>query len=210
VLFTEVFIYLPRPQSHLARINLPLTTNTSSLFFPSTRLRNLPLSTSSSAQPRSLAIRPFVTTSIPTNSQEAFAMDDFEDSFDNIINDESDAFSPEKPVKKAAAKKAATAKPTTTKKATTSTAPKKAAAPKSDKPKAPAKPRTKKPKVTEEIDDGLSFEMDRTFNVLETPQLSSEGPSPPRPTVLQEQNGPTKNASETYQKVFPSLQSANF
>jgi len=132
-------------------------------------------------------------------------MDDFEDSFDNIINDDSDAFSPVKPVKKAAAKKATTAKPTTTKKATTSTAPKKAAAPKSDKSKAPAKPRTKKAKVTEEIDDGVTFEMDRTFDVLETPQLSSEGPSPPRPTVLQEQKGSTKNASETYQKVFSSL-----
>jgi hypothetical protein len=131
-------------------------------------------------------------------------MEDFEDSFDNVIDDDSDAFSPEKPVKKAAAKKVTAAKPTTTKKASTSTAPKKAAAPKSDKPKAPAKPRAKKAKVKEEIDDGVSFEMDRTFNVLETPQLSSEGPSPPRPTILQEQKGSTKNASETYQKVLPS------
>jgi len=128
-------------------------------------------------------------------------MDDFEDSFENtMMDDDSDAFSPEKPVKKAAAKKTATAKPTISKKATT-TAPKKAAAPKSDKPKAPAKPRAKKPTVTQDVDEDMSFEMNRTFDVLETPQMSSEGPSPPRPTVLQEQKGSNKNASETYQKV---------
>jgi hypothetical protein len=135
-------------------------------------------------------------------------MDDFEDSF----NAESDAFTPEKPIKKAAAKKATTAKPATAKKATA--APKKAAAPKADKPpkadkaKAPAKPRAKKRKVVEpeELDEEMTFEMDRTFDVLETPQMSSDGPdvlSPPRPTVLKDSNagGSKKNASETYQKV---------
>jgi hypothetical protein len=136
-------------------------------------------------------------------------MDDFEDSFENTMMDnDSDAFSPEKPVKKAPAKKTATAKPTISKKATT-TAPKKSAAAKTDKPKAPAKPRAKKPTVTQEVDDAMSFEMDRTFDVLETPQLSSEGQSPPRPTVLQEQTGSKKNATETYQKVTSSSVSAN-
>jgi hypothetical protein len=128
-------------------------------------------------------------------------MDDFEDSFDNLV-DESDAFTPEKPVKKAPAKKAATAKPTT-KKATT--APKKTTAPKSDKPKAPAKPRAKKPKIVEDVDVDNSFEMDRTLDldVLATPQGSSQNASPARPSVLQENNagGSKKNASETYQKV---------
>jgi hypothetical protein len=127
-------------------------------------------------------------------------MDDFEDSFDNLV-DESDTFTPEKPVKKAPAKKTATTKPTT-KKATT--APKKATAPKSDKPKAPAKPRAKKAKIVEDdVDD--SFEMDRTLDldVLATPQGSSQNASPARPSVLQENNagGSKKNASETYQKV---------
>lgn len=131
-------------------------------------------------------------------------MDDFEDSFDNsFVDNDSDAFTPEKPVKKTAVKKATT----TTKKATTA-ASKKAAAPKSDKPKAPAKPRTKKPKVQEDIDVGMSFDADRTFDVLATPQASSSGgdPSPPRPPVLQELNAggvSKKNASETYQKVDP-------
>ena len=128
-------------------------------------------------------------------------MNDFEDSYDNtMMDDESDAFSPEKPVKKAPAKKSVTAKPTISKK-TTTTAPKKLAAGKSDKPKAPAKPRAKKQTVTKDVNEDMSFEVDRTFDVLETPQLSSEGPSPPRPTVLQEQTGSKKNASETYQKV---------
>lgn len=130
-------------------------------------------------------------------------MDEFEESFDNFVHNDSDAFTPEKPVKKAAAKKATT----TTKKATTA-APKKAAAPKSDKPKAPAKPRAKKPKVQETTDVDMSFEMDRTFDVLATPQASTsaDDPSPPRPPVLQEQNGggSKKNASETYQKVDSS------
>ena len=128
-------------------------------------------------------------------------MDDFDDSFDNgVMDDESDGFSPEKPVKKPAPKKATTAKSTTTTKKTE----KKPAAPKSDKPKTPAKPRAKKPKVTEELHEGLSFEMDQMFDVLETPQSLSGGPSPPRPTVLQETNaaGSMKNASETYQKVY--------
>jgi len=117
-----------------------------------------------------------------------------------MVEDESDAFSPEKPVKKPAAKKATTAKPA----AATKKTEKKAAAPKSDKPKGPPKPRAKKPKVVEELGEGLSFEMDQTFDVLETPQSSSGGPSPPRPPVLQETNaaGSKKNASETYQKVI--------
>ena len=128
-------------------------------------------------------------------------MADFEESFDNFVDNDSDAFTPEKPVKKAAAKKANTS----TKKATTA-APKKAAAPKPDKPKAPAKPRAKKPKVQETTDVDMSFEMDRTFDVLATPQASSsaDDPSPPRPPVLQELNAggvSKKNASETYQKV---------
>ena len=131
-------------------------------------------------------------------------MDDFEDSFqlDNTMDD-SDGFSPKKQAKKAAAKKSTTVKPTTTKKASTS-APKKAVAPKSDKAKAPAKPRVKKAKVAEDLDEGISLEMDRPFEVLETPQESSDGPSPPRPTILQESNagGSKKNASETYQKVL--------
>jgi hypothetical protein len=124
------------------------------------------------------------------------------DGLDDSFGLESDGYSPVKPVKKAPAKKAATAKPTVPKKAT---APKKPVAPKTDKPKAPAKPRAKKQKVMEDLDEGMSFEIDRSFDVLETPQLSSDGPSPPRPTVLQEQNvgGSTKNASETYQKVRP-------
>ena len=129
-------------------------------------------------------------------------MDEFEDSFDHsMMDDESDAFSPEKPVKKPAAKKATTTKTATTTKKTE----KKPAAPKSDKPKAPAKPRAKKQKVTEELNEGLSFETDQTFDVLETPQPSSGGVSPPRPTVLQEANagGSKKNASETYQKASP-------
>jgi hypothetical protein len=125
-------------------------------------------------------------------------MDDFEDSF--MMDNESDAFSPEKPVKKPAAKKATTTKSGTTTKKTE----KKAAAPKFDKPKAPAKPRVKKPKVVEELDEGMSFDMDETYDVLETPQSSSGGPSPPRPSVLQETNaaGSKKNASDTYQKVI--------
>jgi hypothetical protein len=127
-------------------------------------------------------------------------MDDFEDSFDNLVDNESDAFTPEKPVKKAAAKKA-----TATTKKTTTAAPKKPAAAKADKSKAPAKPRAKKPKLQEDTVVDLSFEMDRTFDVLATPQPSSSGdPSPPRPPVLQEQNAggvSKKNASETYQKV---------
>jgi hypothetical protein len=128
-------------------------------------------------------------------------MDDFDDSFDNMVDD-SDAFTPEKPVKKTATKKTTTIKTSISKASTNGTAPKKAAAPKSDKPKAPAKPRAKKPKVIETIDEDMSFEMDRSFDVLETPQAMSEGPSPPRPAVLQEQNGGSKkNASETYQKV---------
>lgn len=135
-------------------------------------------------------------------------MDDFDDSFDVTMNDnDSDAFSPEKLVKKAPAKKAAaTAKPGATKKDTTS-APKKPAAPKSDKPKAPAKPRAKKQKVSEEVDEGMSFQIDHSFSILETPQASSEVASPPHPTVLQEQNagGSKKNASETYQKVPASF-----
>jgi hypothetical protein len=131
-------------------------------------------------------------------------MDEFEESFDNFVENDSDAFTPEKPVKKAPAKKTAT----TTKKTTTS-APKKAAASKSDKPKAPAKPRAKKPKVQETTDVDMSFEMDRTFEVLATPQAPSSvgDPSPPRPPVLQEQNAggvSKKNASETYQKVDSS------
>lgn len=130
-------------------------------------------------------------------------MDEFEDSieFEDTVGVSSDAFSPEKPTKKtAAAKKSTAAKPATTKKSTT--APKKPAAPKSDKPKAPAKPRAKKQK-TENLDEGLSLEIDRSFDVLETPQALSDGPSPPRPAILQESNaaGPKKNASETYQKV---------
>jgi hypothetical protein len=131
-------------------------------------------------------------------------MDDFEDSFDNYDQD-SDAFTPEKPVKKAPAKKPATATKPTTKKATTS-APKKTTAAKADKPKAPAKPRAKKAKVAEIEDVDESFEMDRTLDldVLETPQGSSLDTSPPRPSVLQENNagGSKKNASETYQKVW--------
>ena len=130
-------------------------------------------------------------------------MDDFVDSFEqSLMDDESDAFSPKKPVKKPAAKKAPTGKPATATKKTE----KKPAAPKSDKAKAPAKPRAKKQKVTEVVDEGLSFEMDQSFDVLETPQSSSGGPSPPRPAVLQETNaagGSKKNASETYQKVVP-------
>jgi hypothetical protein len=131
-------------------------------------------------------------------------MDEFEESFDNFVENDSDAFTPEKPVKKVPAKKTAT----TTKKTTTS-APKKAAASKSDKPKAPAKPRAKKPKVQETTDVDMSFEMDRTFEVLATPQAPSSAgdPSPPRPPVLQEQNAggvSKKNASETYQKVDSS------
>jgi hypothetical protein len=135
-------------------------------------------------------------------------MDDFDDSFDATVD--SDVFSPEKPKKatKAAPKKASTAKATGEKKAG---APKKAAAPKSDKPKAPAKPRAKKAKVVEEpepMDIDSTFDMDRSFNVLETPQDSQESPSPPRPSVLHEANAggvSKKNASETYQKVRPSL-----
>jgi hypothetical protein len=132
-------------------------------------------------------------------------MDDFEDSFDNY-DQESDAFTPEKPVKKAPAKKSATATKLTTKKAATTSAPKKTAAAKTDKPKAPAKPRAKKAKVAEVEDVDESFEMDRTLDldVLETPQGSSQDTSPPRPSVLQENNagGAKKNASETYQKVW--------
>lgn len=126
-------------------------------------------------------------------------MDDFDDSFG--MEPESDGFSPEKPVKKTSVKKTTTAKTTAPKK---SSAQKKTAAPKADKPKAAAKPRAKKPKITEDVDEGVSFEREHSFAVLETPQLSSDGPSPPRPTVLQEQNagGSKKNASDTYQKVF--------
>jgi hypothetical protein len=126
-------------------------------------------------------------------------MDDFESSFD-VTMDDSDAFSPEKP-KKAAPKKTTA---TTTKKATASnSAPKKASAPKTDKPKAPAKPRAKKAKEPVVLDADLPIDVDRNFDVLETPQLSSDTASPPRPAVLQESNAPgqKKNASETYQKV---------
>jgi len=127
----------------------------------------------------------------------------FDQSFDRIVDNDSDAFSPEKP-KKAAAKKSTTAKPAAAKK-TTSAAPKKAAAPKSDKPKAPAKPRAKKVKEPEPLDEGVSMGIDDSFSILETPQTSSEMPSPPRPTILQETNaaagGSKKNASETYQKL---------
>jgi len=125
-------------------------------------------------------------------------MEDFESSFD-VTMDDSDAFSPEKP-KKAPAKKATT----TTKKTTASTsAPKKATASKSDKPKAPAKPRAKKAKEPVVLDEDMSMDVDKSFDVLETPQLSSDGASPPRPAILQESNaaGQKKNASETYQKV---------
>lgn len=136
-------------------------------------------------------------------------MDDFESSFDVTVDD-SDAFSPEKPKKAPAAKKATSA---TSKKSTTSTATaKKTAAPKSDKPKAPAKPRAKKPKEPVVLDEDLSMDVDRSFEVLETPQLSSDAPSPPRPAVLQESNAPgaKKNATETYQKVsLPGLILAN-
>jgi hypothetical protein len=199
-----LFIY--RQQSHLSRI-LP-TPPLCPLSLPA-RPRPHILATSSSTTTLSLHTRPFVTTYIQTKSQPAYAMDDFEDSFENtMMDDNSDAFSPEKPVKKAPAKKTATAKPTISKK-TTTTAPKKSTLTKSDKPKAPPKPRAKKPTMTQDVDEGMSFEMDRTFEVLETPQLSSDGPSPPRPTVLQEQNGSKKNASETYQKVVSSSVSAN-
>ena len=215
VIFTFSFpdwLFIYRQQSRLARHTT--TSPPRLLFFPPARTRSRISLISSSIKTNLLHIRPFVTTSIQTKSQPAYAMDDFEDSFEiTMMDDNSDGFSPEKPVKKAPAKKTATAKPTISKKATT-TAPKKSAAaksdkPKSDKPKAPAKPRAKKPTVTQDVDDGMSFEMDRTFDVLETPQLSSEGHSPPRPTVLQEQKGSTKNASETYQKVMSSSLSAN-
>ena len=204
--FTDSGLFIYRQQSHLARI---LTAPPPRRLFLPTRTRPHIFLISSLTKTHFLHTRPFVTTSIRTNSQPAFAMDDFEDSFENtMMDDDSDAFSPEKPVKKAPAKKTATAKPTISKKATT-TAPKKSAAAKSDKPKAPAKPRAKKPMVTQNVDDGMSFEMDRTFDVLETPQLSSKGHSPPRPTVLQEENGSKKNASETYQKVTSSSVSVN-
>jgi len=126
-------------------------------------------------------------------------MDDFESSFD-VTMDDSDAFSPEKP-KKAPAKKPSTG---TTKKISTSTAAsKKVNAPKADKPKAPTKPRAKKAQIPVVLDEDMSMDLDRSFDVLETPQLSSDAPSPPRPAVLQESNAPgqKKNASETYQKV---------
>jgi len=204
-----LFIY--RQQSQLARFNLvPLATTTTPhshhhpLFYSSFHSVHHRLTTSAVSSHPSLSLhhtRPFVTSTTNTKAQAAYAMDDFEDSF--MMEDESDAFSPEKPVKKPAAKKATTAKSATTTKKTE----KKAAVPKSDKPKAPAKPRAKKAKVVEELDEGLSFEMDQTFDVLETPQSSSGGPSPPRPAVLQETNATgskknAKNASETYQKVI--------
>ena len=133
-------------------------------------------------------------------------MADFDDSFDATMD--SDAFSPEKPKKaaKAAPKKTATATAAGEKKIA---APKKAAAPKADKPKAPAKPRAKKAKVVAEpepVDIDSTFDIDRSFSVLETPQDSQGSPTPPRPSVLQEANAggvSKKNASETYQKVQP-------
>jgi len=202
-----LFIY--RQQSQLARYKLPLPLLPLTQTHP-LRPNFLNYITSSipksSLQPHSLQTRPFVTTCIQTKSQEAFAMDDFDDSFDQSFNNASDAFSPENQVKKTVAKKPTTAKPAAVKKATTS-APKKTTVPKSDKPKAPAKPRAKKAKIVETLDDEMSFDMDRSFSVLETPQDTSEGPSPPRPAVLQENNagGKGKNASETYQKVFNTL-----
>jgi hypothetical protein len=140
--------------------------------------------------PSALNLRHFGTSTLRNSAQPAVAMDDFEDSFEREdYNDESDAFTPEKKPKKAAVKKTTTAK----------TAVKKTD--KADKPKAPAKPRAKKQKVAEPLDEP-SLDFDRSFSVLETPQSASEFPTPPRPPVLQEQNdGPKKNASETYQKV---------
>jgi hypothetical protein len=170
----------------------------------------LPLSkpTTALVAPNTLqSLRSFVS-SPPSSAEAALAMDDFDDSFE--VTMDSDAYSPEK-AKRQAPKKASTSKAATTaggdkKKAT---APKKPAAAKSsDKVnKPPAKPRAKKAKVVEEpepIDVDSTFDMDRSFSVLETPQEPQEVPSPPRPAVLQEANagGVSKNATETYQKVF--------
>jgi len=195
-----------------ARINTAFLLNTTSLpSYPhhsKSTLRSFYFQSTVKSFP--FSIRPFVTCSVHRKAQEAYDMEDFsfDDSFEQNVDNESDAFSPEKP-KKTAAKKSTTAKPAAAKK-TTSAAPKKAAAPKkpaapkSDKPKAPAKPRAKKAKEPEPLDEGVSMGIDDSFSILETPQTSSEMPSPPRPTILQENNAggvSKKNASETYQKL---------
>lgn len=184
------FVYLQTSHLNLTRTNLSKARIN--------HLRRSPASTRPSSV-QTTAIRCFGTTSPSKKAQLSYAMDEFDDSLDNFVDNDSDTFTPEKPVKKAAAKKATAP----AKKAKTA-APKKTAVAKSDKPKAPPKPRAKKPKVQEDTDVEMSFQMDEPFDVLATPQASSSGdPSPPRPPVLQEQNAGVskKNASETYQKV---------
>jgi len=151
----------------------------------------------------------FSASSVQGKSEAVPEMEDFEDSLDQTFDDmadESDVFTPVKPVKKTAATKKTTAtkNPTIRKVA----APKKtaAAAAKTDKPKTAAKPKAKKavqPPV--EVEDETTMDIDhQSFDVLETPQLSSDSPSPARPAVLQETNVTSKNASQTYQKVRPT------
>jgi len=156
---------------------------------------------------RHQSLRRFVSSSRRTKAQADLAMAEFDDSF-QVSMDGDPAYSPEKKPKKAASKKATTSSSNATTAGKKTTAPKKTAAPKSDKPKVPAKPRAKKASVKvqqpEPMDVDSTFDIDRSFSVLETPQEELEAPSPPRPTVLQEANAgdvSKKNASETYQKV---------
>jgi hypothetical protein len=118
--------------------------------------------------------------------------------------DDSDVFTLVKPVKKAVTTKKTTAtkNPTIRKIA----APKKtAAATKTDKPKAAKKSAKKAAQPPMEAEDETAMDIDhQSFDVLETPQLSSDAPSPARPAVLQETNATSKNASQTYQKARPT------